>query len=153
MVQHFNGLLTWLIMGKKKNYYHGSGFGWWRSLTSCLHCTARACVSTSTRARCCHPLCVHRGLREGIITVNTHKSPGFASSLLGVPSCDKPAAYRRLTNIKLSSLWQGLLKKDAEGSRGPNQVAAQIICRRRAAAVSGTPSNGWSEGMRKWKMW
>lgn len=61
-----------------------------------------ALMPTCTRGR--HHLCVNQGIGEGVITANTYKSPIHASSLLRVPSCDKPVAYRRLENIKLSSL-------------------------------------------------
>lgn len=98
------------------------------------------CICTRVRLH----LCVNQGIGGGgeVITANTYKSPIQTSSLRTVPLCDKPAAYRCLENIKLSSLWQGHLKKELRESRGLNQAGAQIICCWRAAAVTGTPSDG-----------
>lgn len=68
-----------------------------------------------------------------------------------MPSCSKPVAHCHPKNIKLSSLTRAF-KKGAVGSKGLNQVTAQIICRWRATTVSSTLSVGSSNGMRKWKM-
>ena len=113
------------------------GCGWCRRLSiknrlrllqapALEHVSATICVLISTPGR------------ESLQTIPI-KVPIHASSLLRVPSCDKTCGLssprKHKTLIALTAAFK-------ERSRGLNQVAAQIICRRRAAPDSGTLSDG-----------